>query len=382
MSTRHMHTDLQSWLAANALSILDAAVDPVITIDCAGRIQAINTATSTVFGYGPEELINHQIEVLMPEPHRAAHQSYMDRYLDIGEARIIGLGRELEAQRKDGTVFPMSLAISEIKGDGGHYFVGIIRDLTAQKAAEQNVLEQRERLARISRLSTMGEMTASIAHEINQPLTAIAMYAQSSIRLLQAVEPDRRKLEEALSKLNAQALRAGAVIERIQRFVRNESGEKSVVAVNELVKDLEHLAVGDARLNGIALVFELAADVPQVFCDPVQIQQVTLNLIRNAIDAMTEISCRNGNQVRICTGVIDRQWLEVAVIDSGVGVTTQAEAQLFTAFHTTKADGMGMGLSICRSIIEAHSGSLSFCRNAEHGCTFFFRLPLGALPDE
>ncbi|MEM1432733.1 MAG: PAS domain S-box protein [Pseudomonadota bacterium] len=372
----------EAWLANNALAILDAAVDPVITIDSKGLIQSVNRATEGVFGYAPAELMGQPLSLLMPEPYKTRHQGFIDKYLTTNEARIIGVGRELPAQRKDGTLFPMSLAISEIRDESGRHFAGIIRDLTDQKAAEANALEQRERLARISRLSTMGEMTASIAHEINQPLTAIAMYAQACMRLLDQKEPDRRKLGSALSKLNAQALRAGSVIERIQRFVRNESSEKSLVQLNELVKDLEHLAAGDARLNGILLLFDLDPALPPAFCDAVQIQQVTLNLIRNAIDAMVEVDCCYGNEVWIRTRQPQPDWIEVAVIDRGVGVSDEFEQRLFSAFHTTKADGMGMGLSICRSILESHNGLLTFERNPDQGCTFYFRLPTGAITDE
>ncbi|MEM6710285.1 MAG: PAS domain S-box protein [Pseudomonadota bacterium] len=370
------------WSANNALSILDAAVDPIITIDSSGHIQSVNRATEDVFGYPPDELLGQPLAMLMPEPHRSHHQGYIEHYLATNQAKIIGIGRELPALRKDGRVFPMSLAISEVRDSSGRYFAGVVRDLSDQKAAEASVVEQRERLARVSRLSTMGEMTASIAHEINQPLTAIAMYAQACTRMLQQASPDRDKLISALDKLNKQTLRAGAVIERIQQFVRNESSEKSIVDINDMVRGLEHLAAGDARLNGITLDFELSPELPLVFCDPVQIQQVTLNLLRNAIDAMVEVDCRYGHVVALRTALRNGTTVEVSVTDSGVGIPTDEPPNLFQAFHTTKSDGMGMGLSICRSIMESHGGTLDFERNPDHGCRFFFQLPVGDRTDD
>ena len=366
------------WLQRFAAQILDSVVDAIITIDAGGTIQSANTATLRKVGYSAEELLGQPLTVLMPEPYRSQHQVYVESFLATGQAQIIGVGRELSAQRKDGEVFPIYLAVSEIDEEGGRYFAGIIRDLSEQKAAQKALDEQRERLSQVARLSTMGEMTASIAHEINQPLTAISMYAQACIRLLQSGRADEAKLENALDKLNAQALRAGAVIERIQRFVRHEDGERQMVDLNSLVLDLSPLAIGDARLHGINLVFEFADKLPAVLADPVQLQQVALNLIRNAIDAMQEIGCENGHEILLRTRSIGDgpERLEVAVVDCGAGVAEENEELVFSAFHSTKPDGMGMGLSICRSIIEDHGGSLDFRRNDGPGMTFFFQLPV------
>ncbi len=372
-----MNAQHAQWLNDYAPEILDAVVDAILTIDARGRIQSVNAAATRQFGYSESELIGEPLTMLMPEPYRSAHQRFVENYLATGSAQIIGIGRELEAEAKDGHVFPIYLAVSEIQTEEGTYFAGIIRDLTAEKAAEEAMLEQRERLSQVARLSTMGEMTASIAHEINQPLTAISMYAQACVKLLQMDDLDRRKLVDALTKLNRQALRAGAVIERIQRFVRHEDGERQLVDMNALVKDLSHLAAGDARLHGIDLHFDLAEGLPNVLCDPIQVQQVALNLIRNAIDAMHEVGCANGHRLEVRT-VDHGGMVEVAVVDCGTGVAEEHMDLLFSAFHTTKQDGMGMGLSICRSIIEDHGGELNFRNNDTCGCTFYFRLPVEA----
>jgi two-component system sensor kinase FixL len=369
--------DPQKWLRDNALTILDAVVDAIITIDVNGCIQSVNRATTLLFGYSEEELLGAPVSILMPEPHRTRHQSYIERYLSSREARVIGFGRELEAQTKTGQIFPVYLAISESESSPQTYFTGIVRDLSETKATQVALLEQREDAARYGRLSVMGEMTASIAHEINQPLTAIAMYAQASLRLLKSGRFDQATLISALEKLNTQSLRAGAVIERIQRFVRHETGEHKTTNISELVRDMEHLAEADARLHGVEFAFELDPHLPSVRCDAIQIQQVALNLLRNAIDSMDEIRCRNGNVVRILTYRAGNS-IEVAVVDSGTGVPEDQRARVFSAFHTTKQDGMGMGLSICRSILDAHSGQIDFRNNIDHGCTFYFNLLIEA----
>ncbi len=369
-------TSKDSWLRDNALDVMNAVVDAIVAMDAEGTIAYANAATYRLFGYPPGALVGQPVTVLMPEPHRTLHQQYVNRFLSTGTAQIIGIGRELTAVTKDGKLFPIYLAISEISTPIGTFFAGILRDLTAQKIAQEALLEQQERLARVGRLSTMGEMTASIAHEINQPLTAISMYAQACNKLLQSPSIDRDKLMTALEKLTKQTLRAGAIIERIQRFVRNESGQRELVNLNLLVRDLAHFVAADARLNDIELVYELPSTVPSVFCDPIQIQQVALNLMRNAIDAMQQIERRYGNTLVVRTSHVD-DWVEFAVVDCGTGVSLDDEPLVFSAFHTTKKDGMGMGLSICRSIINQHGGQLSFVNNPTHGATFYFRLPTG-----
>ncbi len=368
----------QRWLVDNAIEVLDSVVDAIITIDAGGIMQSVNRATETLFGYAASELLGRSVDMLMPEPHHSRHQRYVDNFLETGEARIIGIGRELSALKKDGTLFPIYLAVSEIKTERGSYFAGIIRDLSETKANQEALLEQRERLARVGRLSTMGEMTASIAHEINQPLTAIAAYAQACQKLLQKEDCDLERVRDGLRKLNDQSLRAGAVIERIQRFVRHEGSQKELVDLNELMRDLVHLAAPDARLHSVELTFDLQEDLPVVYCDPVQIQQVALNLIRNAIDAMQEIDCAHGTEVVVRTRAEQATArVRVSVIDSGSGVDEANKPMIFSPFHTTKKEGMGMGLSICRSIMREHGGDLNFENNEDYGCTFFFVLPVG-----
>lgn len=365
----------QTRREAEIRTILETAVDAIIIIDEDGRIEAFNRAASSLFGYRADEVVGTAVSRLMPPPHRELHDSYLRRYLQTGEKRIIGIGRELEALHRDGQRIPIHLAVSEIRLRGQRRFTGFVRDLSEQHAAREALAEQREKLAHVGRLSIMGEMTASIAHEINQPLTAIAMYAQSSLKLLQRPQPDLGRLAEALEKLSNQSLRAGAIIERIQRFARAQEGRREVVALNALLLDLLKLAEGDARINDIQISFELQEGLPPVQVDPIQIQQVALNLVRNAIDAMQEVGCRFGNAIVIRSRRLDNGRLEVAVSDQGPGVAQDQIDLLFKPFHTTKKDGMGMGLSICRTIIAEHNGELAFRGGTDGGASFYFTLP-------
>ncbi|NKC00055.1 MAG: PAS domain S-box protein [Pseudomonadales bacterium] len=375
-----MDLERQKWLAENADAVLDAVVDAIITIDTQGSIQSVNSATLQIFGYTESELIGAPLICLMPEPHHSGHQRYIDDFIRTHNPKIIGVGRELLAVKKSGQTFPIYLAVSEIRSDEGLFFVGIIRDLSAEKAAADALLEQKEKVAQVGRLTTMGEMTASIAHEINQPLTAISMYAQAVIRLMGRDDVDADKILDALGKLNEQSLRAGAVIERIQRFVQHADGDREFVDINGLLSEIKSLAAGDARLHGIELELNLDRSLPNIFCDPIQVQQVTLNLVRNAIDAMFEIECAHGCSVRVISEAQDGA-ASISVQDCGPGVKDEVANELFTPFHSTKRNGMGMGLSICRSIVEDHGGVLRFENNRNFGATFSFTLPAGETPD-
>ena len=364
----------QTVALAETSAILDTAVDGIIIIDELGTIETFNQAASELFGYSADEVIGRSVNMLMNAGDASSHNSYLAQYLKTGNASIIGVGRELMGKTATGEAVPIYLAVSDIQISGRRRFAGIVRNLTEQHATREALASQREKLAHVGRLSTMGEMTASIAHEINQPLTAISMYAQASLKLLER-EGSTAKVKDALEKLNTQSLRAGAVIERIQRFARAQESSKELVDLNDLVTDLLKLADSDARMHNIELALNLAEGLPPVFADPVQIQQVILNLIRNGIDAMNEIGCRNGRSIALETR-LDGADVRLEVRDQGPGVAEDQSELVFTPFHTTKKEGMGMGLSICRSIISEHGGELRYLNNDQAGACFYFSLPI------
>jgi two-component system, LuxR family, sensor kinase FixL len=492
-------------------ALLDAAVDAIIVIDHLGTVEEFSLAAERMFGYAAEEVIGHNVKLLMPEPFRSEHDGYLERYAQTRVTRIIGVGREIVSQRKDGSVFPCELAVGRIADAEPPRYVGFIRDLTRHKEAEENlkrseaelslaqalanlgnyvlhpagdgtdyfsaqlyrildipidgpsvtreeffqrwihpadrarVLEAfhrldaggapldieykvvlrdgrarhlhhiaqavrdedgrvlkhigtvhditdrhhaedearqlQERLTHFSRLSTMGEMAAGLAHEINQPLSAIATYAQACQRLLRQAEPDVQEVIVALEQVNAQALRAGEVIRRLRNFVKNREVKREWVNCERLLDDLRTLAETDARLHNVHLRIDADADLPAVHADSIQLQQVVLNLVRNAIDAMADCPEDRREIVLMARGSAEGH-VQVTVADQGSGLAPGAEDHLFNPFFTTKPSGTGLGLAISYSIIRAHGGRLWHTPNGQFGTCFHFTLPASPVTKE
>jgi two-component system sensor kinase FixL len=485
-------------------ALLDAAVDAIVVIDHRGIVEEFSLAAERMFGYTAEEVIGHNVKLLMPEPFRSEHDSHLERYLETGHTRIIGVGREIVSRRKDGTVFPCELAVGRVpdvepprfvgfirdltrhkeaeeqlkrseaelrlaqnlanlgnyvvhpRGDGPDYFsaqlyrildvpaegpvvpreeffekwvhpsdrarvldafrrldsgapsldieyqvvlrdgrtrhlhhiaqavredggrvlkhVGTIHDITDRRHAEDEARQLQERLTHFSRLSTMGEMAAGLAHEINQPLSAIATYAQACQRFLKQPGSDIADVTEALDQINAQALRAGEVIRRLRNFVKNREVKREWVDCGRLLDDLRTLAETDARLHNVHLHIDVEKGLPAVHADSIQLQQVVLNLVRNAIDAT--IGCpEDRREIVLMTRRLAEGEIQITVADRGSGLAPGAEEHLFNPFFTTKATGTGLGLAISRSIIRAHGGRLWHTSNGQFGTCFHFTLP-------
>jgi two-component system sensor kinase FixL len=358
-------------------ALLDAAVDAIILIDEGGRITRFNPAAQRMFGYAEAEVAGRNVSTLMPEPYRSQHDGYIHRYATTGERRIIGIGREVEARRKDGGTFPIDLSVGEFRAGSDHGFVGIIRDLTERKAQTREAEGLRTRLTHVGRLGTLGEMVSGIAHEVNQPLTAISNYASACRRMAQAGTLGGEELTATLEKIGAQAERAGQVIRGLRALVRRRDEVREPLDVNRLIRDVIKLVDFEARAAGDRLVLKLADGLPAVTGDAVQIQQVVLNLIRNGLDAMLEKG--SGDTIEVETAVADG-FVEIRVTDSGPGLAPAVLGRLFEPFFTTKPQGIGLGLSICKSIITAHRGELRGEAAPGGGASFRVRLP--AVGDE
>lgn len=353
-------------------AVVEAAVEAVITINAKGIIQAFNRAAQSMFGYTCEEIIGCHIKILMPDspPNKYEHSIY--RALKTGEIGSLSIGCETNAKCKNGVMFPIHLLVSEINSHVTKKFVAVIRDLSQQQAAENEARQHIEQLAHADRLNMLGEMAVGIAHEINQPLTAISLYAQAGKRLFE--KGKHEQLSDTFDKLSEHAQRAGAVIERMQMMSKRGDRTVEVTDINMLIEDIVKLAEAEARIRDITIKIDIGINLPPVLVDKVQIQQVVLNLLRNAMDAMTSVNCRYGNTVLLRAQFNDT--IEVCVIDSGCGVSKQIEENLFTPFLSTKEHGMGMGLSISQAIITEHGGQLKLYNNNSAGATFFFTLPV------
>ncbi|HYD27697.1 PAS domain S-box protein [Brevundimonas sp.] len=357
---------------AHLQSILDTVPEAMIVIDAAGIMQSFSVAAERLFGWTPQEAIGRNVSILMPEPYRSAHDGYMERYLETGERRIIGIGRIVVGQRKDGSTFPMELAVGEAGSGASRYFTGFVRDLTERRAQERRMQELQSELVHVSRLTAMGEMASSLAHELNQPLSAIASYMKGSVTLLEAERPDLSRLKSALGQAGDQAMRAGDIIKRLREFIAQGETEHTLEDPARLLEEACALALVGVKDQDMRVDLRLDRDIGRVIVDKVQIQQVALNLIRNAVDAMSDAPRR---QLEIRLRADDAGSIRVSVADTGPGVGPAVRERLFQPFFTTKTAGMGVGLSICRTIIEAHGGRIWAEDNIGGGAVFTFTLP-------
>ena len=358
---------------AQVQSILDTIPDAMVVIDERGIIQSFSATAGRLFGYDAAEVVGKNVKMLMPPPYRDSHDDYLGRYLRTGERRIIGIGRVVVGERKDGSTFPMELAVGEMRVRNERFFTGFIRDLTERQETEARLQELQAELVHMSRLTAMGEMASALAHELNQPLSAIANYMKGSRRLLQNSEDERATLlRDAMDKAADQALRAGQIIRRLRDFVARGESERRVEDLKKLIEEASALALVGAKDRGIRVRFEFDPAIDFVLADKVQVQQVLLNLMRNAIEAMEESEKR---ELVVATTSVADKMVEISVADTGSGIAPEINAQLFQPFVTTKRQGMGVGLSISRTIIEAHGGSIAPRPNPGGGTIFCFTLP-------
>lgn len=357
---------------AHLQSILDTVPDAMVVIDERGIMQSFSSAAERLFGYTAPEVLGQNVRLLMPSPYREAHDSYLARYQHTGERRIIGIGRVVVGERKDGSTFPMELAVGEMKSADQRFFTGFIRDLTERQKTEARLQELQSELVHISRLTAMGEMASTLAHELNQPLSAIANYLKGSRRLLEnSAEEDAATVRDAMDKAAAQAMRAGEIIRRLRDFVARGESERAPENVRKLIEEASALALVGAKNLGVRTRFEFDPGADLVLVDKVQIQQVLINLMRNAIESMEGMTIRELTVAARATGA---DLVTVDVSDTGTGIAPDIAAQLFQPFVTTKRDGMGVGLSICRTIIEAHGGQIWVEPNPAGGAIFHFTL--------
>ena len=355
-------------------SILDTVPDATVVIDAKGIMQSFNTSAVRQFGYTVEEAVGRNVSILMPTPYREQHDAYLMRYLTTGEKRIIGVDRVVVGRRKDGSTFPMKLAVGQVTVGGQTFFTGCIRDLTEREESQAKLDQASNELIRLARVNELGEMASTLAHELNQPLSAIANYVQGCRRMLEKLDDEHAtRMRGALEETARQALRAGDIIRHLREFVTRGDTERHPEDIKKLIEEAGALALVGSRERAIKSVFEFGRDDSVVVADRVQIQQVLINLMRNAMEAMRDSTVK---QLTVTTSPAENGRLKVEVADTGPGIAEDIAPQLFQPFVTSKPNGMGVGLSISRRIIESHGGELVVRRNEAGGATFTFTLPL------
>jgi two-component system sensor kinase FixL len=354
-------------------TVYDTSPDAIIVIDERGAMRSFNRTAERLFGYTAGEVIGHNVKMLMPPPYAERHDGYMARYMKTGERRIIGIGRIVTAQRKDGTNFAAELAIGEAHTKDGRLFTGFIRDLTERQQTEQRVQELQEELIHASRLASLGEVSSMVAHEANQPLSAAGTYLEVARELL--ASPDERAKSRGLAALDQvanQIQRVGETIRRVRDFARKQTPVPTLEDVNRIIEEANGIAAVGTRAAAIRTTFDLSHELPPLRIDRIQIQQVVVNLIRNAIDAMASGARR---ELALRSRADESGAAEITVADSGPGISPEVAEAMFKPFVTTKKDGTGLGLAICRTIVEAHGGRLWHEANHGGGAVFKFTLP-------
>lgn len=360
---------------AHLRSILATVPDAMVVIDEAGLILSFSAAAEKMFGYSEGEVVGENVSILMPAPDRERHDQYLANYLATGKRKIIGIGRVTTALHREGNTFPIELAVGEAWSGGRRIFTGFIRDLTERQQTLLRLQDLQSELAHVGRVSEMGMLASSLAHELNQPLTAVANYCESARDLLQE-DPDSGTLEmvrEAMDEGAKQAIRAGQIVRRLRDFMSHGETERRVESLQRLINEANALALVGSRDHGIDVQVALDPRADLVLVDRIQIQQVLVNLIRNAIDAMIESPVR---KLSIRTEREDG-FTRVSVEDTGTGISDTIADQLFQPFVTSKQNGMGIGLSICRTIVQAHGGRIWFEPKQSGGTAFHFTLPSG-----
>ena len=365
---RHANDDGGSLFEA----LIGMAVDGIMMIDERGVVRVYNKACENLFGYEAAEVIGRNVKMLMPEPYHAEHDGYLHHYVKTAEKHIIGIGREVSGRRKDGSIFPLRLAVGEGVVRGDRVFLGIITDISVGQEQDRRIEELQAEMLHVSRLTDMGQVAAGLAHELNQPLTAILNYTNACI---ESAEGDA-KMQSILGKVAEQATRAGNIIRRLRGFLEKRGPNMVPEDIARTVDEAIRLGQINAAERGVKLRVTIEPALPPVRIDRIQIQQVLINLMKNAAEAMEKSPRR---ELSVAIGRVAPAMVEIAVADSGPGISPDVADKLFQPFVTTKSQGMGMGLSICRGIVEAHGGKLTI--EGSPGGGALFRFTVGVAPE-
>jgi PAS domain S-box-containing protein len=355
--------------------IVDSALDAVVVMDAEGLITDWNRQAEETFGWTRSEALGRRmVETIVPPEYRSSHERGLERFLETGQGPVLNRRIEITALRRDGPEFPVELSITPLKSGDIWTFSSFIRDITARKRAEEDLRNAQAQLAHVNRVMTMGELAASIAHEVNQPLAAIIASGDSCTAWLGNEPPNLDKARAAADRIMQAATQASDIVQRIRALFRKTTSIAIPLEINQVITETISLVGSEAQRKGVSLNTELAANLPAVLGDRIQLQQVILNLAINGTEAMSALEDQPRRLV-IQTKLSQEREVLVSVADTGPGIDPRQMTQLFAPFFTTKPDGIGMGLSISRTIIETHGGRLWAAANQPRGAVFHFALP-------
>jgi PAS domain S-box-containing protein len=354
-------------------SLVEYSPDAVLVVAQDGRIAYLNDTFARLVGAAErKELLGREFLDLVHGEHRAQVVRRIRQMLDQGLPTAL---MEQQLVRLDGGMVEVEVAGIPCIYDGQPAIQRIVRDITERRQAQEEARQRMAQLTHVTRLTTMGELVSELAHEINQPLYAISNFAEACLNRLRGGSVDHAELFSWIEKIATQANRAGEILRRVGQFLRKSPPRQIAVNINTLIDGVLELLQFDLRQGQVALKRDFTEPLPPVKVDSVQIEQVLVNLIRNAIEAMGANS-RADRPLLVRTGLLDCNLIRVAVCDAGRGVDPAQKARLFEPFFTTKSDGMGMGLAISHSIVQAHGGTLEAISNPDRGLTFLFTLPI------
>jgi len=352
-------------------AVVESAAEGIITVDAQGRIESFNRAAQVIFMYTLERIIGKHCRLLFDQKYHALLMTFIATQYSKGSENRLNL--EAEGRKSDNSLFPIQFSLNIIDNLVKNKYVILVRDLTVRRTAENEVRKQREILAHADRLNTLGEMAAAIAHEINQPLTALSMYAKSGLTFMEQGPNMQDNLRKALIGISTQAQRAGVIMERTRTMTSLSGSARELIDIQALLDDVHDLAKVEARIRDFQIILDVDDELPPIHCDCIQIQQVILNLLRNGMESMTLAGRRSGSAIGLRAKYIEHA-IKIDIEDCGHGVSTDLAAKLYQPFVTTKPEGMGLGLSISRSIIASHNGKLEHINNKHGGATFSFSL--------